>query len=117
MFKLNEDEIDTMVSQNVIPSRKYLGGHTPYVFTEQGIAMLSGILNSTRAIHVNIQIMRTFVKLREIMSSNSEIRNKIEKMEKEYGENFQIIFKAIKKLLSEPKKEMLPSAVRIGFNE
>ncbi len=58
MFQLNEQEIDFMVSQNAIPSRKYLGGHRPYVFTEQGIAMRSIVLNSERAIQVNIQIMR-----------------------------------------------------------
>ena len=115
MFTLTESEIQTMVSQNVIPSKKYLGGSLPYVFTEQGIAMLSSVLTSTNAISVNIQIMRTFAKLREIMSSNSELRNKIEEMEKNFNSKFEIVFRAIKELLSEPKTEQ-ENKVRIGFN-
>ena len=68
------------------------------------------------AIDVNIQIIRTFTKLREIMSTNSELREKIEKMEKEYGHNFEVIFKAIKKLLAEPKEEIATIKKKIGFN-
>ncbi len=64
MFQLNDFEADQLVSQNVIPHRKYFGGSLPYVFTEQGVAMLSSVLNSKRAIQVNIAIMRAFVKLR-----------------------------------------------------
>jgi hypothetical protein len=117
IFTLSEEEIGVMVSQNVIPSRKYLGGSLPYVFTEQGIAMLSNILNSPRAIHVNIQIMRTFTKLREMMFSNSEIRQKIEEMEKEYDQNFEVIFVAIKKLLLASKQdEIRINKEKIGFN-
>ncbi len=115
MFVLTEEEMKTMVSQNVIPSRKYFGGSLPYVFTEQGIAMLSSVLTSSRALHVNIQIMRTFAKLREIMSTNSELRKKIEEMEKEYGHNFEIIFKAIKQLLAISKEEDKIDK-KIGFN-
>ncbi|MDO8430587.1 MAG: ORF6N domain-containing protein [Candidatus Taylorbacteria bacterium] len=70
MFILGEAELVAMVSQNVIPSRKYFGGSLPYVFTEQGIAMLSSVLTSKRAVYVNIQIMRTFAKLREITKSD-----------------------------------------------
>lgn len=72
MFQLSEKEIDSMVSQNAIPSRKYLGGHKPYVFTEQGVAMLSTVLNSERAMLVNVDIMRTFVKLRKTIISQAE---------------------------------------------
>lgn len=63
-----------MVSQNAIPSKKHLGGYNPYVFTEQGVAMLSSVLNSERSIQVNITIMRTFVRLKQIISLNSEKR-------------------------------------------
>lgn len=114
MFILTESEMKVMVSQNVIPSRKSFGGSRPYVFTEQGIAMLSSVLTSGRAVYVNIQIMRTFAKLREIMSSNSELREKIEKIEKEYDQNFEVIFRAIKKLLNPPKEIVEPKG-KMGF--
>ena len=79
---------------------KYL----PYAFTEQGIAMLSGILNSDRAIKVNIQIMRAFVQLRKMLLINTDLRRKIEKMEKKYDQQFAIVFEAIKRLLEPPKQ-------------
>jgi hypothetical protein len=114
MFTLTEAEITIMVSQNVIPSKSYFGGSFPYVFTEQGVAMLSSILNSTRSIQVNIQIMRTFAKLREIMVTNSDLRRKIEEMEGEYNKSFMVIFKTIKELLEKPK--IKSSKNKIGFN-
>lgn len=120
MFKLSQKEIE--VWQRVYSRSQFVTlvkgkniKYSPYVFTEQGIAMLSSVLKSEMAIDVNIQIIRTFTKLREIMSTNSELREKIEKMEKEYGHNFEVIFKAIKKLLAEPKEEVI-SKNRIGFN-
>ena len=111
MFQLTDDEIDIVVSQNVIPSKSFFGGATPFAFTEQGIAMLSGILNSEKAIQVNIAIMRTFVQMRKLMLTYKDLEFKIEKLEKKYDENFAIVFKALKQLISkknEPKK-------RIGF--
>jgi len=79
-------------------------------FTEQGIAMLSSILNSKRAIQVNIQIMRTFTRLRELLSSNELLRQKIEEMEKKYDQQFQVVFEAIKKLIEpdppKPKRQI-----------
>lgn len=80
--------------------RRYL----PYVFTEQGVAMLSSVLNSKRAIKVNIQIVRTFVKLRELMATNIKLREKVEAMEKKYDKQLRIIFEVIKRLLIEEKK-------------
>jgi len=74
----------------------------PFAFTEHGILMLSSVLNSKRAIQVNIQIMRTFTKLREMLVSNRELRHKIEEMEKKYDRQFQIVFQAIKELLEPP---------------
>ena len=68
MFQINESEAGQLVSQNVIPHKKFFGGHLPYAFTERGVAMLSSVLNSERAIQVNIAIMRAFVKLKEILS-------------------------------------------------
>ena len=98
----------------MIPSKSYLGGSYPYVFTEQGVAMLSSVLNSQKSIQVNIQIMRTFSKLREIVVSNSDLKRKIEELEGKYNKNFIIIFKTIKELLDEPRKK--GSKSKIGFN-
>ena len=112
MFQLSETEIDVMVSRNAIPSRKYLGGFQPYIFTEQGIAMLSGVLNSDRAVEVNIQIMRAFVKLREMILSHKDLARKLEDLEKKYDAQFKIVFDAIRQLMVLPKK----SSNKIGFN-
>jgi len=85
--------------------------YLPYAFTEHGILMLSSILNSKRAIQVNIQIMKTFIQLREMLASHKELRQKIEEMEKKYDHQFKVIFKAIKELLKPPQKLKEP----IGF--
>ncbi len=111
MFQLNKQEIDFMVSQNAIPSRKYLGGYLPYVFTEQGVAMLSSVLNSERAVQVNIQIIRTFTKLKELLTTNKKIREKIESMERKYDKQLKDIFEVLKRLLIEEEKPKK----RIGF--
>lgn len=115
MFQLNETEINLVVSQFAIPSRKYLGGYHPYVFTEQGVAMLSSVLNSERAIQVNIQIMRTFIKLKELMLTHKDLQKKIEEMEKKYDYQFKVVFDAIRELL-EPSKEQ-GSRKAIGFHQ
>jgi len=81
MFELTESEIILLVSQSVIPSKSKLGGAKPYAFTEQGVAMLSSVLNSDIAIEVNIQIIRIFSRIREIISTNNEILLKLEKVE------------------------------------
>ncbi len=111
MFQLVEKEIDFMVSQNAIPSRRHLGGHRPYAFTENGVAMLSGILNSDIAIDVNIQIMRTFTRLRMLMATHKDLKRKIEQMEKKYDSQFQVVFEAIKQLLKSPENKKR----QIGF--
>ena len=87
----------------------------PYDFTEQGVAMLSSVLKSKRAIEVNIQIMRTFTKMRKLLATHKEMSNKIEKMEKENKENFKIIFKVIAKLMAtDPESKKIK---KIGFAE
>ncbi len=111
MFQLTDKEINWVVSQNVIPSKSYFGGAKPFVFTEQGIAMLSGILNSDRAIQVNIAIMRTFVQIRRLMQSHKDLADRIEKLEQKYDEEFKLIFNAIKQLI---QKEAEPTR-RIGY--
>jgi hypothetical protein len=114
MFQLTPEETEAMVSQNAIPSQQHLGGYLPYVFTEQGVAMLSSVLNGERAILVNIQIMRTFTKLREMLLTHEDLKKKIEEMEKKYDGQFQIVFKAIRKLMEAPEDK--PKR-RIGFHE
>jgi hypothetical protein len=103
MFQLNDQEIDAMVSQNAIPSRKHLGGYNPYVFTEQGVAMLATVLNSERAIQVNIGIMRAFVRLRQMLASNADLSRKLEAMEKKYDSQFKMVFDAIRQLMAPPE--------------
>ena len=80
-------------------------------FTEQGVAMLSSVLNSKRAIQVNIQIMRTFTRLRQMLAGHKELQKKIEAMESKYDEQFQIVFTAIKQMLHEDEKPKK----KIGF--
>ena len=114
MFALTREEIMNL-SQIVISSRIK---HAPNVnvFTEQGVAMLSSVLRSKRAIQVNIQIMRVFTKLRELMISHKDLARKIEQLEekfKKYDEQFVIVFQAIKRLLQEPEN---PKKKPIGFH-
>ncbi len=80
----------------------------PFAFTEHGILMLSSILNSKRAIQVNIQIMKTFIQLREMLASHKELHRKIEEMESKYDYQFKVVFKAIKKLLAPPRLKPKP---------
>lgn len=87
----------------------------PYAFTEQGVAMLSSVLRSRRAVEVNIAIMRTFVQLRRLMDSNRELARKVEAMEKRYDETFATVFAAIKELISAPGVDAVPAKRRIGF--
>jgi phage regulator Rha-like protein len=114
MFRLNAAESKQLVSQNVIPHKKYLGGSFPYAFTEQGVAMLSSVLNSAQAIQVNIAIMRTFVNLREMISSNKELTHKLAQLEKKtenHDEEIKLIFSAIRQLMAPPE----PKKKKIGF--
>lgn len=87
----------------------------PYVFTEQGIAMLSSVLRSQRAAEVNIAIMRTFVQLRRLMDSNRQLARKIEAMEKKYDEQFAVVFDAIKRLVAEDSARKAQPRRSIGF--
>lgn len=98
MFQLNNEEVDLMVSQNATPSRKHLGGSLPYVFTEQGIANLSSVLTNSRAIQVNIYIMRTFVAMRRFIARNGEIFHRLDKVETkllDHDNKLEKVFNAI----------------------
>ena len=101
MFKLTNGEIlRCQIGTSSYGGRRYL----PYAFTEQGVAMLSSVLNSRRAILVNIQIMRAFVSLKRIGLTYVALRRKIDEMEKKYDEQFFVVFEAIKKLIEPPEK-------------
>jgi len=102
MFRLSSEEVKNLVSQNVIPSLRSLGGHLPYAFTQEGVAMLSSVLRSKRAVLVNIQIMRAFVSLRRIALTYTGLKYDIERIEKKYDKQFAIVFEAIKQLLEPP---------------
>lgn len=113
MFELTDEEIDRMVSQGVIPSKQIFGGARPFAFTEQGIAMLSSVLNSRIAVQVNIAILRTFVKLRQLLIDHKDLAEKIERMEQKYDEQFRIIFTALQQMLQEENKPR----PKIGFKQ
>jgi ORF6N domain len=99
-------------SQTVMSSRKHRGRtYLPYAFTEQGVAMLSSVLRSSRAVEVNIAIMRTFVQLRRLMDANAGLARKIESLEKKYDEKFAVVFAAIKQLITPARTRK-----RIGFH-
>jgi phage regulator Rha-like protein len=116
MFQLTKEEAEEILlfssrSQLVTLKRGQNIKYLPYAFTEQGVAMLSSVLNSERAIQVNIQIMRTFAKLRQILATHEELRRKIEDMERKYDQRFKVIFDAIKALVRPPEEKKL----KIGF--
>ena len=92
--------------------RKYL----PYAFTEQGVAMLSSVLRSTRAVQVNIAIMRTFVQLRRLMDSNRDLARRIDSLEKKYDEQFRTVFNAIKALVADDEARKARPKREIGFH-
>ncbi len=111
MFQLTKEEVENLrfhFGASSWGGQRYL----PYAFTENGVAMLSTVLNSKRAITVNIQIMRTFTKIREMLASNAELARKIEALEKKYDAQFKVVFDAIRQLMTPPEKKRK----LIGFN-
>jgi len=113
MFRLSEQERLALTFQIGISKSKGRGGrrNAPYVFTEQGVAMLSSVLRSKRAIQVNIAIMRAFVRLREMIGTNKTLARRLNKLEKKYDAQFRVVFDAIRELMAEPE----PKSHRIGF--
>jgi phage regulator Rha-like protein len=110
---LTPEEVERLRSQ-IATSKPGRGQHRkyrPYVFTEQGVAMLSSVLHSERAIQVNIAIMRAFVQLREMIGSNKTLARRLNELEKKYNSQFRIVFEAIRELMAEPE----PKVKRIGF--
>jgi hypothetical protein len=115
MFTLSREEAHTLRFQIGMSKRKGSGGrrYLPNVFTQEGVAMLSSVLRSERAVQVNVSIMRAFVRLRELMISNKELAAKLDMLEKKYDGQFRIIFQAIRKLMEPPTKS---KSRRIGFS-
>jgi len=113
MFQLTGEEYHSLRSQIVTLNtgrgrhRKYL----PYAFTEQGVAMLSSVLRSDRAVQVNIEIMRAFVRLREMLATHKDLAAKLEALEKKYDSQFRVVFDAIRQLMIPPE----PKKRKIGF--
>ena len=113
MFQLNKQEVTCLRSQFVTSNKPGRGGrrYAPYAFTEQGVAMLSSVLNSPRAIAVNIEIMRAFVRLRLILASNKELARWLEELEAKADARFRQVFDAIRQLMVPPEVKKRP----IGF--
>ncbi len=126
MFQLTWDELSLMKSQSAISNDpratasrsqivilkrglniKYL----PYAFTEQGVAMLSSVLRSKRAVLVNVEIMRAFVRLRQMLSTNTNLERRLNELEKKYDSQFKVVFEAIRQLMASPEKQ----PKKIGF--
>lgn len=112
MFQLTPGEWDSLRSQIVISKRRGGRRYRPYAFTEQGVAMLSSVLRSPRAIQANIEIMRAFVRLRRIVESHEDLARKLTELEKKYDHRFAVVFEAIRQLMEQPADR---PAERIGF--
>ena len=111
MFQLNAPEFASLRSQNVISSPRGGRRTAPYAFTEQGVAMLSSVLRSKRAVKVNIDIMRAFVRLRRMFESNADLARKLEGLERKFDAKFTVVFRAIRELMTPPASGRKP----IGF--
>ncbi|MDX9714144.1 MAG: ORF6N domain-containing protein [Dissulfurispiraceae bacterium] len=111
MIQLDMNEFDNLRFQFGTSSRWGGRRYLPYAFTEQGVAMLSSVLNSKRAVQVNIEIMRAFVKLRQMLSSNAELARRLNTLEKKYDSQFKAVFDAIRQLMIPPE----PKKKKIGF--
>ncbi len=111
MFQLTAEEVRVLRSQ-AVTSRSWGGRrHLPYAFTEQGVAMLSSVLRSPRAVQVNVEIMRAFVRLRRLLQENADLARKLAALEKRYDAQCKSVFDAIRELMEPP----VPTARPIGF--
>ncbi len=113
MFILSDDEVNKLVSQSVIPSKSYFGGSLPFAFTEQGVAMLSSVLKSDRAIEINISIMRTFVTIRQFALNYSELQNQINEIEGQLPEIYNVLNYLVEKDSTKTEKER----TKIGYKK
>ncbi len=115
MFQLSREEFDNLRSQSVISSSRWGGRrYPPYAFTEQGVAMLSSVLRSQRAIQVNIEIMRAFIRLREMLASHRELSQRLDELEARYDAQFGAVFDAIRQLMAPPAQPSRRLGFRVG---
>ena len=118
MFELNEEEIQLMVSQFVIPSKSYFGGSKPFAFTEQGVSMLSAVLKSKKAIQVSISIMRAFTIIKKYALTHSDFETHLKQLETKYNKQFDDVFEAINYLLKKDTKEkQIKNRDNIGYKK
>lgn len=115
MFQLTKQEFDGLKSRIVTSSRGGIRRALPHAFTEQGVAMLSSVLRSARAVEVNSAIMRTFVQLRRLMDANRDLAARIDALEARYDEQFALVFDAIRQLIAEDEDAAERASRRIGF--
>jgi hypothetical protein len=113
LFQLTKKEFEILRRQSGTSSQWGGRRYAPYAFTEQGVAMLSSVLNSTRAVQVNIEIMRAFVRLRQLLASHADLVRKLEALEKKYDAHFKVVFDAIRQLMAPSPSPAKPG--RIGF--
>ena len=111
MFRLTGQELTALRSQIVTSKKRGGRRYPPYAFTEQGVAMLSSVLKSKRAVRVNIEIMRAFVKLRSLLATNEKLTRKLNALEKKYDSQFKVVFDAIRQLMQPPSQKTR----KIGF--
>ncbi|MEI7441524.1 MAG: ORF6N domain-containing protein [bacterium] len=114
MFQLSDDEFQILKSQFVTSSWGGVRRANPYAFTEQGIAMLSSILNSEQAIQVNVEIIRAFVRLRQMISSHRDLAKKLEELERKYEGQFRAVFEAIRQIMNPPMGPKRKIGIKIG---
>lgn len=116
MFQLTEEEVETMLSQNAIPSRRHLGGALPYAFTEHGALMPANVLKTQAAMNVSIRIIEIFVKMRDMLSTHKDMLLQLEKTERQltrHDDDIALIFEHLKELLNPPQ----PPRRQIGFKQ
>ena len=111
MFKLTPEETKNLILQN---ARSSWGGRRKpaHAFTEQGVAMLSGVLRSKRAVLVNVEIMRAFVRLRQLLATHADLARKLDEMERKYDHQFKVVFDAIRTLMTPLEPKRRPSGFR-----
>lgn len=118
MFQLTEIEMQNLVSQNVIPHMKYFGGTAPFISTEQGVAMLSSILKSKKAIQINIAIMRAFVMIGQWALTYQELSDKLSALEQQYNQKFNDIDQVLKYLLQKDQTKIKPiPREKVGYKK
>jgi hypothetical protein len=114
LFQLSKEEFEILRCQTGTSSGWGGRRYRPYAFTEQGVAMLSSVLQSKRAVQVNVEIMRAFVRLRQLLATHADLLRKVEALEKKYDAQFKVVFEAIRQLMAPPTPE--PKKGRIGFH-